>query len=72
VEYLAKIKLVDVAEESKARVVQLTHELTPLVRKVYEILPLYVAMSGHPESAKRILTLVRQFSSRIEIVLCRS
>lgn len=38
---------------------QFTHELTPLVRKVYEVLPLYVAMSGHPESAKRILTLVR-------------
>lgn len=43
----------------KAKLTAKTHELTPLVRKIYEILPLFVAMSNQREPARRLLLLVR-------------
>lgn len=58
----AKLKLLNVSEEEKARVASLTHELMGLVRNTLEILPLFLAMTNEQSSVRKILTMVRPFS----------
>ncbi|KAL8277218.1 hypothetical protein RQP46_010391 [Phenoliferia psychrophenolica] len=62
-----KIKPLDtLSEEEKARVAALTHELIPVVKKVYEILPLFLAMSCDSQSVQKILTMTALFNDQLK------
>lgn len=59
--YVAKLKFLHMPEDEKAKVAALTHELVPIVKKVQEILPLFLALSNDSASVQKILTMVRPF-----------
>lgn len=56
-----KVNVINIPEDMKGRVAQFTQELVPLVKKVVEILPLYLAMSKDTDTTRKMLLLVRSF-----------
>ncbi|KAK4699889.1 hypothetical protein P7C70_g6366, partial [Phenoliferia sp. Uapishka_3] len=62
----SKLKFLTMSEEEKARVAALTHDLIPIVKKVHEVLPLFLAMSNDTASVGKILTMAALFNDQIK------
>ena len=62
--FTAKVKPVEIALEERTKIATMTHQLVPLVKKVIEILPLFLAMTGNRDDVKKIITFVGRFTIR--------
>ena len=56
--YTAKLKILNVADNQKQGVTELTRQLIPHVGRVVETLPLFLAMTSDQTAVKKLLTFV--------------
>jgi len=56
--HTAKLKILNVADNQKQGVTELTRQLIPHVGRVVETLPLFLAMTSDQTAVKKLLTFV--------------
>lgn len=54
----ARLKVLEIPQDQKVAVAQITHELIPAVRQVVETLPLFLAVTNDREAVRKMLTFV--------------
>lgn len=55
---IARLKVLEIPQDQRVAVAQITHDLIPAVRQVVETLPLFLAVTGDREAVRKMLTFV--------------